>query len=172
MFTRKILPRMLSLSAAAVALTAVSGADAGTAQSDFLVSAEVTATCSISAVPLTFGAYDPLVTNVSNDLVGQTNLTVTCTNLANTSIALSSGGHVTTGAGATRQLSDGTHFLTYSLYSDNTRTTAWGDGTLAPVRIYQGIGAVDTVTVFGKVESNQKAAAGSYSDTVTATITF
>jgi spore coat protein U-like protein len=174
MFTRKIRAGVLSLSGAALALGAASGgAQAETATSDFLVSAHVTASCSLNAGALDFGPYDPLVANVSNDLLAQSSISVTCTNLAPATIALSSGGSPTTGTGATRRLTDGAaHFLTYSLYTDTTRTAAWGDGTLAPTLVYTGTGAQDTLTVFGKVESNQKAAAGTYSDTVTATITF
>jgi spore coat protein U-like protein len=121
---------------------------------------------------LGFGTYDPLGANKTQDLFTEADISVTCTKDAATTISLSSGGHA---AGGTRQLTDGAatpHFLTYSLYSDPTRTAAWGDGTLAAVLSYAGTGASDTVKVYGKIEKSQLAAPGDFTDTVTATITF
>jgi spore coat protein U-like protein len=177
MFTPKTDARVLSLTAAAVALalSASTGADAATAQQTINVSAQVNASCSLSTVALNFGVYDPLVTNATADLTAQTDISVTCTNNASTTISLSSGGQATTGAGATRQLTDGAatpHFLTYSLYSDAARGTPWGDGTLAPLLAYTGTGALQPVTIYGKVDKAQSATAGSYTDVITATITF
>jgi spore coat protein U-like protein len=71
-------------------------------------------------------------------------------------------------------MTDGSsNYLTYELYSDAGRTTVWtdsGGGLYAP-----GAAASKTArnfTVYGRVASNQDVAAGSYSDTVVATVNF
>jgi spore coat protein U-like protein len=176
MFTWKTDARMLSLTAAAVALaiSASTGADAATTQKDIAVSARVVAACTLTTNALDFGAYDPLGTNATQDLANSADISVTCTNNAGTTISLSSGAHALGSPATTRQLADadGTHFLAYSLYTDVAHGTAWGDGTLAPTFAYTGTGAATTLTVYGKVEKGQAATAGNYTDTVTATISF
>ena len=176
MFTRKTNARMLSLTAAAVALavSVSTGADAATKQGTIAVSAQVTAACTLATNTLDFGAYDPLGTNATADLTKSTDITVSCTNNAATTITLSTGAHPVGSPATGRQLADvpGTHFLNYSLYSDAALQNQWGDGTLGATVAYTGTGGTSTLTVFGKVDKGQTATAGTYSDSVTATITF
>jgi spore coat protein U-like protein len=65
----------------------------------------------------------------------------------------------------------GSDYLRYDLYSDNARATIWG-GTGAGYSGYTGTGTSGTVTVYGRVAASQNAPVGSYSDSVTVTITF
>jgi spore coat protein U-like protein len=63
--------------------------------------------------------------------------------------------------------------LNYHLYSNSGRTTNWGAsvGTLSDTGA--GLATENTVTVYGKIPKNQYGPSlGSYSDSITATITY
>jgi spore coat protein U-like protein len=68
-------------------------------------------------------------------------------------------------------LTDGTHFLSYALYSDTNRTAVWGNTSGTGVAS-TGTGAAVSLPVYGAVSSGQNVPAGSYTDTVVATVTF
>ncbi len=160
-----------SLAAVAFVLLFASPAFAGTATSNMAVSASVSANCTISAGTLAFGAYDPIVTNATAALDGTATLTVDCTTGSTATITLGQGLNPTaasTAASPAPQMIDGTNKLAYFLYSDSGRTTVWGNAGVS----YTGTGTSGTVTVYGAVTAGQNEPAGSYTDTVVATITF
>ena len=146
-------------------------ASAATATANLGVSATVTNNCTINTAALAFGSYDPVVANASTDLDGTGTVAVACTKGATATIGLGLGGNA---SGSTRRMGDGaTNFLTYELYQDTGRTTVWsnaGAGLLSPVAAPSK--AVRSFTVYGRVTSNQDVPAGSYSDTVVATVNF
>ena len=175
MFKQKFNARTLTAAvAAALAVGAASVTDAATtATSTLTVTASVTANCTITTAPLAFGAYDPVVANASTPLSGTGTLNVTCTNGAITAVTLGQGSNpatVSTDAAPARQLKDaGTDVLAYSLHSDAGHATVWTNtGGVA----YTGTGTAGTMTVYGAVAPGQNVPAGTYSDTVVATITF
>lgn len=147
----------------------------GTATSNLSVTASVDASCTISTAAVAFGAYDPIVTNAASPLVGTGTITVTCTNGASTTITLGAGGNEDTGSTddvPLRQMNDGgSNLLAYFLYSDPGRTTVWGN-TEEAGKTHLGTGTSTDLTVFGRVPAGQNVPAGSYSDTVVATVTF
>lgn len=154
----------LSLAMAAPAL-------AQTDTDTFTVSANVSKNCSITTTPVAFGVYDPVVGHATTPLDGTGAVIVTCTKGAGTRIDLNNGANAT--GGNRRMSAGGGNFLTYQLYQDTGRTTAWGSGGSAG----QTIGgapskAARTFTVFGRVPAGQDVPAGSYTDTVVATINF
>jgi spore coat protein U-like protein len=176
MFKRKLNARKLMAAGTAVlAISAASSADAVTATSNLSVTASVTANCTIATAPVAFGAYDPVSVNATAALNGTGTVSVTCTSGATTTVTLGQGSNAATGSTAAvpaRRLKDGgTDLLTYSLYSDTGRTIVWGDtaGTGVP---HTGTGTLTAITVYGAVNPGQNVPAGSYSDTVVATITF
>ena len=70
-------------------------------------------------------------------------------------------------------MTDGaSNYLSYELYSDAARTTVWNTGAglynpgAAPSKVARNF------TVYGRVTSNQDVPAGSYNDTVVATVNF
>ena len=74
-----------------------------------------------------------------------------------------------------RRMLKGAEALTYNLYRDAARTTIWGDGT-GGTQIYSVIVTpparpVD-VPIYGRIPSGQDVTAGTYSNTITATIQF
>ena len=146
---------------------AQSNVNAATATSSFTVSASVSANCTISAGALAFGAYDPVVANASANLDQTSTITVACTKGASASVALDNGGNFSSG----RRMTDGSsNFLTYEIYSNAGRTTVWNSS--APVSYTAASKAASSLTVYGRVAGGQDVPAGSYSDTVVATITF
>jgi spore coat protein U-like protein len=67
-------------------------------------------------------------------------------------------------------MTNGTDFLAYELYSDDTNTTVWGADTAGLV-VPQTGSAVNT-TVYGVIPAGQNVGIGNYTDTVVATIEF
>lgn len=162
-------------SVAFATLIAGGSADAATATDNLSVTASVAANCSISTAAVAFGAYDPIVTNASAALDGTGTVSVTCTDGASTTITLAQGANADVGStddAPVRRMNDGgTNYLAYLLYSDAGRTTVWGN--TAPTGLaHTGSGLVTNLTVYGRTTGGQNVPAGSYSDTVIATITF
>ena len=168
--------KILGLAAAVsgMALVAASFGDtasAATATANLGVSATVTNNCTISTAALAFGPYDPVVTHAATDLDGTGTVTVACTKGVSSTVGLGLGSNA---SGSTRRMTDGaSNYLTYELYSDAGRTTVWGNAGaglfnlgVAPSKVARNF------TVYGRVVSNQDVTAGSYTDTVVATVNF
>ncbi len=154
----------------ALVATMAPSATAATATANLTVSATVTKNCTVSTSALAFGSYDPVVANASANLDGTGGVTVACTRGATASIALGAGSNA---SGATRRMADGAgNFLTYELYSDSGRSSVWNTAagslslTAAPSR------AARDYTVYGRISGNQDVPAGTYGDTVVATVNF
>lgn len=143
---------------------------AATTTSTFTVNGTVVATCSVSATALNFGGSIPTPVNSNIDL--NSTITATCSNAVPFSVALSAGN----GAGATmgsRKLSSGPNTVNYTLYTDQGRSTIWGDGSQGSfVNAQTGTGSAQNLTVFGRIPSGQQPALGTYSDTILVTLTF
>lgn len=141
-----------------------SAASAGSATANLGVSASIAATCSISTSAVAFGAYSGSIVDATGTI------TANCINGTAWTIALGTG----TGSGATtslRKMTSGANTLAYQLFSDSARTTNWGNSggeTVAGT----GTGASQNQTVYGRIPAGTIPAAGSYTDTVVATINF
>ena len=133
-------------------------------------SAQASASCTISTTSVVFGNY-----NVFNGSALDSTGTVTyrC-NPQTQSIIIS----LSKGQSATyspRKMNQGAENLTYDLFTNAGRTTIWGDGT-GGTSVYSDPNPpknIDVnITVYGRVPAGQDVSAGSYSDTVSATINF
>ena len=135
------------------------------------VSATVTNNCTISTAALTFAPYDPVVANASNNLDGTGRVTVACTKGAAPTIGLGSGG---SSSGSARRLADGAgNYLSYDLYQDSGRSVAWANAGVGLVTTGAATSkAARDFTVYGRIAGNQAVPAGSYTDTVVATVNF
>jgi spore coat protein U-like protein len=176
MFKQKFMARTLPLTGVfLLSLGAASSVDAGIATANLSVTASVTANCTITTTAVAFGSYDPVSANASTALTGTGAVNVTCTNGASTTVTLGQGGNAGTGstdAAPARRLKDGaTDYLTYELYQDNAHTTVWGN-TAGTGVANTGTGSQVAITVYGSVDPAQNVPAGSYSDTVLATVSF
>ena len=145
-------------------------AAAETKDTSLSVSASVSATCSIAANAVNFGAVDTLS---SSPVLGSGSIDVTCTSGTGWSATADIGG----GSGAsfaTRRLTSSGNTLDYTLYRDSARTQVWGIGSGSTFAIAgTGSGAQQNVSVYGRIPGGQGSApAGSYTDTVNVTITY
>lgn len=132
----------------------------------FLVSATVNSACTITANPLSFGAYDAAGANVDSS----TTLDITCTTGSNYQIGLD-GGSTAADVNARAMSGPGAN-LSYALFQDSSRTTNWGNTFGTDTVAGSGTGSAQSVTVYGRLFSGQFTTAGFYSDTVVATIDF
>jgi spore coat protein U-like protein len=140
---------------------------------DVEISAEVIASCSITALPVAFGNYDAL-SATPDDATGS--VAVSCSTGSNPKIWLGQG--LNAGAGSTpavpvRRMVNGTNFLSYQLYQDSSRSTIWGgtDGSSPAAQTATDLNPVSS-TIYGRLPVNQTSTVGSYSDTVVATVNF
>lgn len=144
-----------------------------TAVSNLNVSATVTSTCSISAGALAFGGYDPVV---GAQVDGQATLSVSCTKGATATITLGQGANAAGGStdqAPVRRMKDaGSNNLAYSLFSDASRSTVWGNTAGTGVGYTSTGSAAASIIVYGRIAAAQDLPAGSYTDTVIATVTF
>lgn len=153
---------------AAVLLLALAGLSGGAAAQ----------ACSASATGIAFGAVDPMSV-VATDATGS--VTVTCGSFL---ITLTLGYTVSASAGDSgsyggRRMSAGAAQLDYQLYRDALRSSVWGDGTGGSAAISGSlllsilVPVSATHTIYGRVPGSQPgAAAGSYGDTLTVTVTY
>ena len=153
----------------AAGLALVGGAAyAATTTSTFQVQMTITAQCIInSAATLNFGSQGVLSSNVDQS----STLSVQCTNTTPYNIGLDAG----TGTGATvavRKMTSGGNTINYSLYTDASRTTVWGNTVGTDTVAATGNGAAQNYTVYGRVPSQTTPAPGAYADTITVTVTY
>ncbi len=157
------------LAAAALAAVCLASAPAfatSTATANFSVTATVNATCTIAATNLVFGTYVGTVASATSTV------TVTCTNTTPYNVGLNAG--ISSGATVTTRAMTGpsSALLYYALYQDTGYTTNWGNTPGTDTVAGTGNGAAQILTVYGKINAGQYPAPGSYSDTVTATVTY
>jgi spore coat protein U-like protein len=162
----------------AASLWASAPLPAGTATGSFTVTATVQAVCLMSAGAINFGTYIP---GNGTTLTASSNISIQCSSgTVAPTLALNSGS--SGGTMAERlMLGPGGAKLQYNLYTSSSYGTVFGDGTggSATVPVTIGTSSFTTpvqVTVYGQFldsAANRLAAtSGSYSDTVTATLTY
>jgi spore coat protein U-like protein len=145
----------------------------GSTSTSFNVTATVLSTCSASASAVTFPNYTP----GAGPVTANGTITVKCTNQTPYVVKLNAGS--TTGDAFTQRLmANGTNTLQYNLYTTAAFATVFGDttgGTAGVTGTGAGVNTATTVTVYGQLPdsaTNQSAVTGSYSDTITVTVTY
>lgn len=150
-------------------------AHAGTTTGMFQVTATVVNSCKInSAGNLAFGNYDP--TSATNT-TGSSSISVNCTKGDVYTIALNYGANG--GSASNRIMTDGAgNNLNYNLFTDSGYTKVWNSTCGAGNNCDGGTGAgpgganAQSYSVYGQIVAGQNVPAGSYSDTITLTVTF
>ena len=162
----KTLVTLATLAGAALSPVAFAGSD----DTQFDVTITITSTCSIDAPAATDVAFGSNVSTATNiRAAGQLN--VNCTPGTDYQIALDEGANAA-GAGITaRAMSDGTNLVPYQLYTDANRSDVWGNTLDNDTLSGTGNGQVQAIQVYGEVPS-ANFPAGTYTDTVTATVTY
>jgi spore coat protein U domain-containing protein, fimbrial subunit CupE1/2/3/6 len=142
----------------------ISGTGITTATAQFSVTATIVKNCTVSATNLAFGNYTGAL-NSSTSTVS-----VTCTSTTPYTVGLSAG--LATGATVTsRSMQNGSALLHYSLYSNSGHTTNWGNSSGSWVS-GTGNGAAQPLTVYGQIPAAQYVKPGSYTDTITVSVTY
>ena len=138
-----------------------------TLQIPLTVKALVQKNCTISATNLVFPAQGLLTAPVP----GSSQISVQCTN--NNAYSLALNGGTVGGNVLARKMKHSTAADTvgYQLYQGSNYAIVWGDATGGSPMAGLGTGAAQSYTVYGLVPQATPRP-GSYSDTVTATITF
>ena len=161
----------LRIAATAIVLAGIGAAAtspvlAATATTTYNVTSTVQATCLVSGNNLGFGTYSGSVVSIS------TTLSVQCTNGTTYNVGLNPG----TASGATvttrAMTGPGSATLNYAMYQDAGHTTNWGQTVGTDTEAGTGNGNAQTLTVYGQVAASQYVSPGSYSDTITATVTY
>lgn len=137
------------------------------------VQATVVAACTVTGGTLDFGDVDPIAGDIlaaSNS----TNISVTCSALTPYNVRLSAG---TNGDGTVtgRQMlisGGGTDKLSYALWRDAAGLLNWGETDSTDTLAGIGTGLAISHTVYGTIPAAQTAPEGSYSDTVTITVSY
>ena len=173
---------MLALSTMLLSTAGLSvSAFAATSASDMAVTADINANCTMSTTDLAFGAYDPIVANAALDLRATATVSTTCTSGATGVVTMSQGDHSLYCVinDCHRQLANAeeTGFLRYNIYTSASyyMSNIWNNDVeeMSSVAQVLGSGVSQDLTVYGEIPKNQKnAPAGSYTDTITVTLTY
>jgi spore coat protein U-like protein len=134
-----------------------------------------TADCRVdtSSAEIAFGTYDPL-SALPLDATGTVNVICDKNNIA-VRVELDRGGG---GSYLPRQMRAGTLSLAYNLYVDSTRSIVFGNGgggTQAGAGMTSAIGGGEfraQVPVYGRIAPGLDAGFGSYSDSISVSVTF
>ncbi|AYJ85427.1 SCPU domain-containing protein (plasmid) [Sphingomonas paeninsulae] len=130
--------------------------------------------CTVSTTGISFGSYDP-VSSANTDSTGS--VRVVCTLLVALAgsyrIDLSTG---SSGSYAQRTLTNGPSILNYNLYTDVAYGQIVGNGSGGSSSITSNFLALlfldQSTTIYGRIPGSQNVSAGSYSDTITVTVTY
>ncbi|WP_250122896.1 spore coat U domain-containing protein [Chroococcidiopsis sp. CCMEE 29] len=132
------------------------------------VLSQVSLSCTVSTVGINFGTYDVFST-LPKDATGQ--VTYKCLEgslLQPITISLSKGNSTTY---IPRQMQKGSALLNYNLYLDAAGQSIWGDGTGGTNRYSSNL-LTGTVIIYGRIPARQNVSAGTYADSITATLNF
>ena len=131
-----------------------------------ITAAGADASCTFSATAPIFGTYNPVggATLTANGLAQ-----AICNPQATVIVTLSSG----SGTFAQRTLlGPKSPVLNYNLYVDAAFTQIWGDGTQGTATVGGTFTGTGQATIYGRVPGGQDVPIGTYSSTITATLTF
>jgi spore coat protein U-like protein len=169
-FRKSIRATLAGIAAATLLAIDAPTVEAATDTATFSVTANIVDACDVQATNHAFGAYSP---SSSTALDATSTLSVYCT--AGTAYSLAMNVGTAGGTFTGRKMLSGSNELVYNLYTSAARSTVWGDGSGATATIGgAGVGLLTAVThtVYGRIGVNQDANPGSYSSTITVTLTF
>lgn len=160
--------RLTSAWAVAALCAATASAFAATATNTFNSQIVITAECKVqSASTLDFGSPGVLDAAVS----ATSTIGVQCTNGQVYSISLN-GGNGSSGNTTTRTMENGGEAVNYTMSKDSGHSQNWGDTAGEVMTALTGNGTVQNYTVYGQVPAQTTPTAGTYTDTVTVTVSY
>ncbi|MCU1748846.1 spore coat U domain-containing protein [Pseudomonas sp. 6D_7.1_Bac1] len=122
---------------------------------------------------LSFGTATSLFTEADGQVLGGGGgaLSILCSSGTTPSVTVSAGSHDGLSTGGTRALADGAgNFVPYDLYTDSGHTTLLAIGGV--INLAASTGVAQTVNIYGKAVGKAGLPAGTYTDTVTVSLTF
>ncbi len=171
--------RKILIATAAFSVFTLPAVQAATATGSLSVTATLAASCTVNTsttgtttnAVLNFGTITSMAANIdaSTSSTGGSKVTVLCSNGTAWTIAMNSGNNV---SGTQRRMTGGSsEYVPYNLYSDSARTTAIGINTTALSGT--GSGALQSYDIYGRIPAGSTLATpGTYTDTVTMTLTY
>jgi spore coat protein U-like protein len=173
--TMKTTKLLLALSLAGLTvISADSPVVAGTATANLPVSVTVSNNCTITSTAVAFPNYDPIATHATSpDDSTAGAVTITCTKGTSANIGLGLGANASGSQRRMRDTASTPNHINYELYSDTGRATVWGNAAgswLSPAPAPDK--TARTFTVYGRIPGGQDVPAGTYNDTVVATVNF
>lgn len=153
------------------ALLVAAAGRAGTVAARMQVTANVVPNCQLSVPALSFGTYDPLVTNATVPADAAAVVTVSCTRNTSATFSFDFGLHAANTEGRT-MAGAGADRLRYDIYRDSSRSLVWGQGGQSLRVISKAATALQEFTVFGRIPPRQEVEPGAYNDVLTAAVDF
>jgi len=137
----------------------------------FDVTASVVGDCTISAFAINFGTYEPVVTHNTVPLDSTTTINVYCTKGTAGSVALDNG--VNFSGGNRRMKSAAGALMIFEIYKDAGYSTVWNAvGVNSATSTNKTIPIGGGFIAYGRIAAGQDLAAGAYSDTLQAVVTY
>jgi len=134
------------------------------------LSLPVNAACLIASINgVSFGQYDVFTSSSNTNGVGS--LTVNCNGGGASTFVTS----LSTGQSNTysmRVMKSGGNSLNYNLYTSAARTVVWGNGTGGSNVISTLRSNNTALSIFGEIPAEQDPGVGTYTDSITATVSF
>jgi spore coat protein U-like protein len=162
MTTKKIALITLALSVATLA-------QAATSTANFTSRIVISSACTVSATNMDFGTQGTL----ANAIDTTSTINVTCTNLTPYTVAISQGSMGTSVSNRKMKITaSGLEAVSYMLYRNSGRTLNWGNTNGIDTMPGVGNGTLQPITVYGRVPSQASVTAGTYTDTLTVTLTY
>jgi len=165
--------RKLVLTALAAATLAIGNAGAATSPqtANFTVQITIQNSCTITASNVDFGTHADASAQYNEATAGTVG--VTCTGKGPVTVGLNAGTNNPVFGSSRMKL--GTNFVGYALYSAANGSGLLGDGTGGSSLVFNGTstGALQNFTIHGYTDTSGGAVPdGTYTDSVTATVTF
>ncbi|WP_408951837.1 spore coat U domain-containing protein [Lysobacter sp. Hz 25] len=148
----------------------ISGGSAGTSsQFPFTVNGSVPNSCTLTPKPVPNMAFGNVPGPITSNVDQTTSIGLVCSGRTAWQIGLNNGLYA---SGATRRMRNGAgQFVVYELYRNSPRTLRWGNTLGSDTLTGTGTGTSQSLPVYGRVGA-QAPSIGSYSDTITVTVTY
>ncbi len=121
--------------------------------------------CTIEASELVF----PNVGTLDSAVTATNTITITCSSNLPYHVGINNGLNST---GNTRRMTNGNSHINYELYADSNRSQRWGNTVQTDTVPGNGTGQKQDYNVFGVVPAQGTPSSGTYSDTLTVTVTY
>jgi spore coat protein U-like protein len=146
------------------------GTGGGTSsQFPFTVNGSVPNSCTLTPKPVPNLAFGNVPGPITSNVDQTTSIGLVCSGRTAWQIGLNNGLYA---SGATRRMRNGAgQFVVYELYRNSTRTLRWGNTLGSDTLTGTGTGGAQSWPVYGRVGA-QAPSIGSYSDTITVTVTY